>query len=171
MRMKAAYEVAIPGFGSGNPKPEYNFITDKTETSYGRAHLILKRTGSEAVNQSQSFSGCAGRDGSKREAGCPDWMRRPGCDNHPPARTTPGNPRNRRKRLCNPGRKLPAVPRRLSGKSSGNPLILFRSAYDIVKHSDIQLDNLCAVKCSCVFLPAGRQKRFLCLLSAPCHPV
>ncbi len=42
-------DAVILGFGSGNPKPEYNFITDKTETFYGRALLILKRTGSGAV--------------------------------------------------------------------------------------------------------------------------
>ncbi|BBF42782.1 beta-galactosidase [Lachnospiraceae bacterium KM106-2] len=31
------------GFGSGNPKPAYNYIQEMTETFYGRALLILKK--------------------------------------------------------------------------------------------------------------------------------
>ncbi len=34
----------IAAFGSANPKPEYNYMTDMTETFHGRALLILKRT-------------------------------------------------------------------------------------------------------------------------------
>lgn len=43
-------DAAVLGFGSGNPKPVYNFITDTTETFFGRAQLILKRTGSGPVS-------------------------------------------------------------------------------------------------------------------------
>ncbi|MCD8152111.1 MAG: DUF4982 domain-containing protein [Clostridiales bacterium] len=43
-------DAVLLGFGSGNPKPVYNYITDTTETFYGRALLILKRTGSRAVD-------------------------------------------------------------------------------------------------------------------------
>ncbi|MCD8156881.1 MAG: hypothetical protein LUD53_05535 [Clostridiales bacterium] len=43
-------DAALLGFGSSNPKPVYNYITDTTETFYGRALLILKRTGSRAVD-------------------------------------------------------------------------------------------------------------------------
>lgn len=35
------------GFGSGNPKPEYNFNEDVTKTFHGRALLILKREKSD----------------------------------------------------------------------------------------------------------------------------
>lgn len=34
----------IAGFGSGNPKPAYNYITEETELFAGRALLVLRRT-------------------------------------------------------------------------------------------------------------------------------
>lgn len=37
------------GFGSGNPKPKYNFNEGVTETFHGRAQIILMRTGSGKV--------------------------------------------------------------------------------------------------------------------------
>lgn len=37
----------ILGFGSGNPKPSYNYLTDTTETFLGKAQLILKRVNAE----------------------------------------------------------------------------------------------------------------------------
>ncbi|MCD8323911.1 MAG: hypothetical protein LUC32_03010, partial [Clostridiales bacterium] len=43
-------DAVVLGFGSGNPKPAYNYITDTTETFYGRALLVLKRTGSRAAD-------------------------------------------------------------------------------------------------------------------------
>ncbi len=55
-------DAVILGFGSGNPKPEYNFITDTTDTFYGKALLILKRTGSGAVTVTVT-----GDDGRKAE--------------------------------------------------------------------------------------------------------
>ena len=45
------------GFGSGNPKPSYNFNETVTETFNGRAQAILKRVGEgsiTAVIQSES---------------------------------------------------------------------------------------------------------------------
>lgn len=42
---------SVAGFGSGNPKPRYNYTETITETYRGRALLILKRTGKqEKVN-------------------------------------------------------------------------------------------------------------------------
>ena len=38
------------GFGSGNPKPSYNFNEGVTETFHGRAQIILMRTGSGEIN-------------------------------------------------------------------------------------------------------------------------
>lgn len=37
------------GFGSGNPKPKYNFNEGVTETFHGRAQIVLMRTGSGKV--------------------------------------------------------------------------------------------------------------------------
>ena len=37
------------GFGSGNPKPKYNFNEGVTETFHGRAQIILMRTGSGKI--------------------------------------------------------------------------------------------------------------------------
>lgn len=62
LRADVGGNAVILGFGSGNPKPEYNFITDKTETFYGRALLILKRTGSGVVTVTVT-----GDDGQKAE--------------------------------------------------------------------------------------------------------
>ncbi|MCC8151935.1 MAG: DUF4982 domain-containing protein [Lachnospiraceae bacterium] len=62
LQASADGDAVILGFGSGNPKPEYDFITDKTETFYGRALLILKRTGSGAVTVTVT-----GDDGQKAE--------------------------------------------------------------------------------------------------------
>ncbi len=45
------------GFGSGNPKPTYNYITEETQTFYGKAQLILKRTGSGAVKVTVTADG------------------------------------------------------------------------------------------------------------------
>ena len=45
------------GFGSGNPKPSYNFNETVTETFNGRAQAILRRVGEggiTAVIQSES---------------------------------------------------------------------------------------------------------------------
>ncbi len=50
-KIRAAVEgdAVILGFGSGNPKPEYNYVTEETETFYGKAQLILKRTGTNPI--------------------------------------------------------------------------------------------------------------------------
>lgn len=39
----------LAGFGSGNPKPSYNYIGTETETFHGRALAILKKHGSETI--------------------------------------------------------------------------------------------------------------------------
>ena len=50
-------EATAEGFGSGNPKPLYNFNENATETFNGRAQAILKRVGEgriTAVIQSET---------------------------------------------------------------------------------------------------------------------
>lgn len=39
----------LAGFGSGNPKPLYNYNCTETETFYGRALAILKKSGNETI--------------------------------------------------------------------------------------------------------------------------
>lgn len=45
------------GFGSGNPRPTYNFKDSVTETYLGRALIILKKTGEEASIRITSENG------------------------------------------------------------------------------------------------------------------
>ncbi len=51
LKIRAAVEgdAVMLGFGSDDPKPEYNYITEETGTFCGRALLILKRTGTGSV--------------------------------------------------------------------------------------------------------------------------